>query len=57
MNAAQYAIVRESYDSYKQLTQKIKDAVVDERVPLSKTMFIYGIEECEDVEEESEESQ
>ena len=57
MNAAQYAIVRENYDSYKQLTQKIKDAVVDERVPLSNTMSIYGIEECEELEEEDEESQ
>ena len=48
MNAAQYALVKTSYNSYKSITQKVQDAFADGKIPITHKIATVGYEELDE---------
>ena len=49
MNAAQFAIVRASYNSYKSITQKVQYALEEGKIPITHKIATVGYEVEEDL--------
>ena len=48
MNAAQYALVKTSYNSYKSITQKVQDAFADGKIPITHKVATVGYEQLDE---------